>query len=322
MARSALVAAVLAAGVLVTASAAAQGFPNRAIRLIVPYAPGGSVDLLARAMRQGLQDALGQPVIVDNRPGAGGAIGVEAAAKSPADGHTLVMSGSGAISVNVHLTKLSYDPGKDLAPVAMLTTLPIVVAVHPSLPVRSMQELVAHAKARPGTLNFSSNGRGSVSFLAAEIFKHMTGIRMEHIPYKGAAPGTMAIVAGEVQLGFVDSSAVMPQARAGTVRALAVTDPKRSIITPELPTIAESGFPGYAVSGWIALFAPAGTPTNVIQRLNSEVTRILTTAEIRELILRAQMEPAPDSPEALQALIKRELEVYGSVIQKAGIKAE
>jgi tripartite-type tricarboxylate transporter receptor subunit TctC len=204
----------------------------------------------------------------------------------------------------------------------MLTTLPIVVAVHPSLPVRSMQDLVAYAKARPGTLNFSSNGRGSVSFLAAEIFKHTAGIRMEHVPYKGAAPGTMAIVAGEVQLGFVDSSAAMPQARAGTVRALAITDPKRSSIVPDLPTIAESGFPGYAVSAWVALFAPGGTPAPVVDRLNAEVTRVLKQLEVREMILKAQMEPAPDSAENLAQLIRRELELYGSVIQKAGIKAE
>src|SRR5438105_6755608 len=192
----------------------AQTYPSKPVRLVVPYAPGGSVDLLARVMRDGMQDALGQPVVVENRAGAGGAIGVEAVAKAPPDGHALVFSGSGAITVNVHLTKLPYDPAKDLAPVSMLVTLPIVVAVHPSIPARSMDELVAYAKSRPGTLNYSSNGRGSVAFLAAELFKHMTGVRMEHVAYKGAAPATVAIMAGEVQLGFVHSAAGMPPARA------------------------------------------------------------------------------------------------------------
>jgi tripartite-type tricarboxylate transporter receptor subunit TctC len=301
---------------------AAQTFPSKPVRLIVPYAPGGSVDLLARVMRDGLQDALGQPVVVENRAGAGGAIGVEAAAKSPPDGHTLLLSGSGAITVNVHLTKLPYDPAKDLAPVSMLTTLPIVIAVHPSVPARSMGELVAYAKSRPGTLNYSSNGRGSVAFLAAELLKYMTGIRMEHVAYKGAAPATVAILAGEVQLGFVDSAAVMPQARAGAVRALAVTDAKRSVIVPDLPTVAESGVPGYEVSGWVGLFAPAGTPAPVIARLNADVARVLNNAEVRERILKAQMEPAPNTAEEFGRFISAESRQWATVIQSAGIKAE
>ena len=301
---------------------AAQTFPSKPVRLIVPYAPGGSVDLLARVMRDGLQDAFGQPVVVENRAGAGGAIGIEAVAKSPPDGHTLVLSGSGAITVNVHLTKLPYDPAKDLAPVSMLTTLPIVIAVHPSVPARSVGELVAYAKSRPGTLNYSSNGRGSVAFLAAELLKHMTGIRMEHVAYKGAAPATVAILAGEVQLGFVDSAAVMPQARAGAVRALAVTDAKRSAIVPDLPTVAESGVPGYEVSAWVGLFAPAGTPAPVIARLNADVARVLNNAEVRERILKAQMEPAPNTTEEFGRFISAESRQWASVIQSAGIKAE
>jgi tripartite-type tricarboxylate transporter receptor subunit TctC len=314
--------AFLLAACVVSLPLLAQTYPSKPVRLIVPYAPGGSVDLLARIMRDGLQDALGQPVVVENRAGAGGAIGVEAAAKSPPDGHTLVLSGSGAITVNVHLTKLAYDPAKDLAPVSMLTTLPIVIAVHPSVPARSMGELVAYAKSRPGTLNYSSNGRGSVAFLAAELLKYMTGIRMEHVPYKGAAPATVAIIAGEVDLGFVDSAAVMPQARAGAVRALAVTDPKRSIIVPELPTVAESGVPGYEVSGWVGLFAPMGTPAQVIARLNADVARVLNNPDVRERILRAQMEPAPNTAEEFGRFLSAESKQWATVIQSAGIKAE
>jgi tripartite-type tricarboxylate transporter receptor subunit TctC len=224
--------------------------------------------------------------------------------------------------VNVHLTRLPYDPTKDLAPVTMLTTLPIVVAVHPSIPARTMGELVAYAKSRPGALNYSSNGRGSVAFLAAELFKHMTGIRMEHVSYKGAAPATVAIVANEVQLGFVDSAAVMPQARAGAVRALAVTDPKRSSIVPDLPTVAESGVPGYEVSAWVGLFAPGGTPAPIIARLNGDVTRVLNNAEVRERILKAQMEPAPQSAAEFTRFLAAEHKQWGTVIGAAGIKAE
>jgi tripartite-type tricarboxylate transporter receptor subunit TctC len=314
--------ALLLVACAVSLPLAAQTFPSKPVRLIVPYAPGGSVDLLARVMRDGLQDALGQPVLVENRAGAGGAIGIEAVAKSPADGHTLVLSGSGAITVNVHLTKLPYEPARDLAPVSMLTTLPIVIAVHPSIPARSMEELLAYAKSRPGTLNYSSNGRGSVAFLAAELLKYMTGIRMEHVAYKGAAPATVAIMAGEVQLGFVDSAAVMPQARAGAVRAIAVTDPKRSAIVPDLPTVAESGVPGYSVSAWVGLFAPAGTPAAVIERLNTDVARVLNNSEVRERILKVQMEPAPNSAEQFARFIGIEHKQWGSVIEAAGIKAE
>jgi tripartite-type tricarboxylate transporter receptor subunit TctC len=314
--------ALLMAACVLSLPLAAQAFPSKPVRLIVPYAPGGSVDLLARVMRDGLQEALGQPVVVENRAGAGGAMGIEAAAKSPPDGHTLVLSGSGAITVNVHLTKLPYEPAKDLAPVSMLTTLPIVIAVHPSIPARNMAELVTYAKSRPGALNFSSNGRGSVAFLAAELLKHMTGVRMEHVAYKGASPATVAIVAGEVQLGFVDSAAVMPQARAGAVRALAVTDPKRSAITPELPTVAESGVPGYAVTAWVGLFAPAGTPAPVIGRVNADVARVLNNSEVRERILKAQMEPAPNSAAEFGRFLAEDHKQWGTVIQSAGIKAE
>ena len=317
-----LAALAVAAGLCVAAPAGAETYPSKPVRLIVPYAPGGSVDLLGRVLAQSMQDGLGQPVVVENRAGAGGAIGIEAVAKSPPDGHTLVMSGSGAITVNVHLAKLAYDPLKDLAPVSMLTTVPIVVAVHPSLPVKSVAELVAYAKARPGTMSFSSNGLGSVSYLAAELLKHMTGIAMVHVAYKGAAPGSAAIASGEVQLGFVDASAAMPYARSGLVRALAVTDPKRSAIVPELPTVAESGVPGFEVSAWVGMFAPSGTPPEIIARINAEVTRDLARPEVRERILKVQMEPAPSTAAEMDRLVRAETEKWRAVIKEAGIKAE
>jgi tripartite-type tricarboxylate transporter receptor subunit TctC len=271
-------------------------------------------------MADPLQERLGQPVVVENKAGAGGAIGGEATAKAPADGHTLLITGSGAVTVSPHLNKLSYDPLKDLAPVTMVATLPIVVAVHPSLPVRSIAELVAYAKAQPGKLNFSSNGLGSVSFLAAELLKKTTGIEMVHVVYRGAAPGAAAVAAGEVQVGFIDSTAIMPQARAGAVRALAVTDPQRSNIVPDLPTVAESGVAGYAVRSWVGLFAPRATPADVVARLNTEVTHVLRQPAMRERMLQAQMEPAPGTVDEFARYVTAETETWRDVIKSAGIK--
>ncbi len=307
---------------ILSAPLGAQTYPTKPVRLIVPYAPGGSVDLVARVLRQGLQDAFGQPVVVENRAGAGGAIGLEAAVKSLPDGHTLVMSGSGAIIVSAHLTKLPYDPMKDLAPVSLLTTLPMLIASHPSLPVRNVAELIAYAKAKPGALNYSSNGLNSGAFLAAELFKNMTAIQMTHVPYKGAAPGSAAIAAGEVQLGFVDGAAVMPFVRTGQVRALAVTDQKRSTIVGDVPTVAESGVPKYSVTAWVGMLAPSGTPSSTISRINAETVRLLKIPEVRDQIFKVHMEPAPQSVEAFARLISEGWTQSRIIIQQAGIKAE
>ena len=312
---------ILAATFVVSASCA-ENFPSRPVRLVVPYAPGGSVDLVGRILSQHLTDSLGQPVIVDNRPGAGGAIGVAAAAKSPPDGHTLVISGNGAITVNVHLRALTYDPQRDLVPVSMLTTVPIVVAVHPSLPVNSVKDLVTYAKARPGALSFSSNGPGSISYLAAELLKQMTGIDIVHVAYKGAAPGAAAVASGEVQLGFIDASAAEPFLKSGLVRVIAVTDSKRSTLQPDVPTIAESGFSGFDVSAWIALFAPSGTPSEIMSLLNGKVVHALTSPGVRERILKMQMEPAPTNAAEMDRIFRRETKQWSTIIQQSGIKSE
>jgi tripartite-type tricarboxylate transporter receptor subunit TctC len=289
-------AAVLLA--LAVAPAHGQSFPSKPVRIIVPYAPGGSVDLIARMMSQGMSEPLGQPVVVENRPGAGGAVGVDAV-----------------------LSKLPYEP-EDLAPVSMLASLPIVVAVNEALPVRSIAELIAYAKAHPGAISYSSNGLGSISYLAGELFKRTTAIEIVHVSYRGAAPGGAAVAAGEVQLGFIDSSGVMPHVRAGRARALAITDERRSAIVPELPTVAEAGVSGFAAGSWIGLFAPAKTPPAIIARLNAEAMRVLRLPEVRERMLNVEMEPAPGTVDVMARSVQSDLDKWRAIIRAAGIKGE
>ena len=313
--------AIFVTALLAAMPLAAQTYPTKPVKLIAPYPPGGSVDLMARILAEQMQGSLGQPVVVENKPGAGGAIGVDTVAKSPPDGYTLVIVGSGAITVNLHLSPVAFDPLKDLAPVTMVATLPMVIAVNASFPAKNVRELVEYVKARPGAVNYSSNGLGTVAFLSSELFKRMAGVDMVHVTYRGSAPASAAIASGEVPLGFVDSTAAMAQARSGQVRVLAVTDPKRSALVPDVPTIAESGVPGFAVTAWIGLFAPAGTPQPIIARLNAEVAKALAKPEVRDRALKANMEPASGKSDAFAKYVKDELESFGKVIKEAGIKA-
>ena len=306
----------------VAGTAVAQSYPTKPVKFVVPYAPGGGVDTIARLLSEKLQARLGQPFVVENKPGAGGAIGIEAVAKSAPDGYTAVFVGSGAVTASVHFTKLAYDPVKDLAPITIVQILPIVISVNPAFPAKNVGELIAYVKQRPGAVNYSSNGLGSISFLSAELFKRMAGIDMVHIVYRGAQPGAAAIASGEVQLGFNDSVAVMPLARGGSVRAIAVTDPKRSSIAPDIPTVAESGLPGYAVTAWGGMFAPAGTPPAIIAKLNAEIARALKEPDINERFLRAGMEPATSTPEELGEIVRTELETWGKVIREGNLKVE
>jgi tripartite-type tricarboxylate transporter receptor subunit TctC len=311
------------AGAALAAPAVAQNYPTKPVRIVVPYAPGGSSDLVGRVVAQALQEGFGgQPFVVDNRPGAGGAIGIEAVVKAPPDGHTLAVSGNGAITVSAHLTPVNYDPLKDLAGVSMVTTVPIVICAHPSFPPASTAELIAYAKARPRGINYSSNGLGSVSYLAAELFQKTAGIEMVHIVYKGSAPGGAAVASGEVQLGFVDAAVAMTHARSGLVRLLAVTDPKRSALMPDVPTVAESGLPGFEVTAWIGMFAPAATPPDIIRRLNRELVQALARPQVRERILNAQMEPDPTTPEEMTRQVRAEFAKWGELIRERGVKAE
>jgi tripartite-type tricarboxylate transporter receptor subunit TctC len=309
--------------VFLSATALAQVYPSKPIHLIVPFAAGGGNDNVARLLGKRLADGFGQPVIVDNRPGAGGVVGAELAAKSPADGYTLFLGGVGSHAINPNLIdKLPYDPIRDFAPVALLAQAPLVLAVHPSVPARTLAEFVAYARKNPGKLNFASNGNGSSSQLAAVMFASMAGIEMVHVPYKGLAPALADLLSGQVQLMFSSVVAILPHIRAGKLRALAVTGKKRLAQLPDAPTIAESGFPGYEASSWYGILAPAGTPREIVTKLNAELAKALEQPEVRNSLLAEGAEPAGGSPEAFAAHIRAEKERLGKVIRDAKIRLE
>ena len=314
--------AVLLGAVLVSAHVAAQTYPSKPVRIVVGFAPGGSTDLAARVLAPKLQEGWGQPVIVENRPGAGGAIAVDLAAKSPPDGQLLAISAPGALTINMHFAKMPYDPLKDLAPVMKLVKSPLVLAVNAATPYQSVKDLVDYAKAKPGALSFSSIGPFNLSFLAAELLKHMTGIDMVAVPYKGGAPASAAIASGEVQLGFMDTAGVLPFVQAGRVRLLATAESTRLATAPELPTIAEAGVPGYEANSWLALVAAAGTPPEIIARVNAEFTRALKYPDVRESLMKAGLEPAPNSPAEARQMLRTEFEKWRNVVKDRGLKAE
>jgi tripartite-type tricarboxylate transporter receptor subunit TctC len=307
-----------------TAPAAAQpSYPAKAIRYVVPFPAGGPLDIVARAIGMELNKAWNQPVIIDNRPGAGGNIGADLVAKSPADGYTILMGAVSTHAINVALySKLPYDPVKDFAPVTLITSVPNVLVLHPSVPAHTVKELIALAKARPGQLNFASGSTGSAGHLAGELFKSMAGVEMTHIPYKGAAPAVIDLIAGHVTLMFDNLSSALPNIKAARVRALAVTTLKRSPLLPQLPTISESGLRGFDVSTWFGIFAPAGTPPDVVARLNAEVARILHTPEMRARLAALGAEPIGNKPEEFAAFIKTEIPKYAQVVKASGAKAD
>ncbi len=303
-----------------TALVHAQAWPAKSIRFIVSFPPGGSADIIARALAQKLSESLGQQVLVDNRAGAGGNIGVDLAAKSAPDGYTIVLGAAGAIAINQSLMgSLPYDPLKDLAPISLLATIPIVLAVHPSTPANSVRELIALAKAKP--LAFASAGNGTAMHLSGELFKLRTGLDLQHVPYKGSGPAVTDLMGGQVPVAFVDLSSALPHIRSGKVRGLAVASGKRTITAPEIPTIAESGVSGYDAVGWFGLFAPAGTPRDIINRLNAEVRRIMQLPDVRERALASGAEPAADTPEEFAAYIRTEIPKWAEVVKVSGAKA-
>jgi tripartite-type tricarboxylate transporter receptor subunit TctC len=303
-------------------AAFAQSYPTRAVRIIVPYAPGGSVDLSARVLAQRLSEALGQPVVIDNRAGGGGAVGLDAMVKSAADGYTLAVAATGAITINPHLVKLSYDTLKELAPVAMLASSPLLLAVNATLPVRTVRELVAYAKTQPSAMSFAVSGVGSLAYLSGEQFKRATGIDLVAVPYKGGAPAAAAIAAGEVPAGITDVASLTPFVKSGRIRGLGITDPKRSPSLPEYPTIAEAGVPGFETYSWLALFAPANVPADIITRLNTEVVKVLGLAEVRDQYARAALDPTPSTAAELGRIVRAESEKWRNLIREAGIKGE
>jgi tripartite-type tricarboxylate transporter receptor subunit TctC len=301
---------------------AAQSYPARPIRVIVPQSAGGSTDLAARAVTQRLTDVLGQPVVVDNRPGAGSLIGTELVAKSPPDGHTLLaVAASFTINPSLH-AKLPFDPVRDFAPISRVCTLPHLLVVHPAVPVKSVKQLVALAKARPGQLNVATSGVATSTHMAAELFMYMTGTKMVAVPYKGGAPGNIALVSGQVELYFATISTSLPHVRNGKLRALAVTTAKRSVAAPDYPTVAQAGVPGYEHASWVGILAPAGTPPAVVAKLNGEIDRIVHQPDVREFFLRDGLEPDGGTAKEFATTIRAEVAKWQKVVKGAGIKPQ
>ena len=302
--------------------AAAQSFPSKPIRLIVPYPPGGGTDTAARPIAQKMTESLGQAVIVDNRPGASEIIGTEAVARAAPDGYTLLLT-TNAFAINPSLQpKLPYDSARDFAPVSPLVTTPFMLVSSPRLQANSMAELVKLAKAQPGKLNFASLGTGTPHHLAMEWLKLLAGVDIVAVPYKGVGPGLTAVMAGEVELMFTGLTAGLVQVNAGKVRALAVTTAKRAPAAPEVPTIAEGGFPEYEALAWYGILAPAGTPAPVIARLNAEFAKALNAPDIRERFAKIGVDPAPGSPSDLLEMIRKETELWAKVIKAMGVKPQ
>ncbi len=298
----------------------AQSYPAKPIRIIAPSGAGGPVDVICRLVSQGLSEMVGQQVIVDNRVGAAGLIGTELVVKSAPDGYTLLFGFSGPLAIVPHLNpNTPYDPLKDLVAVSQVAAAPYVLIVHPSVPASSVKQLVALAKARPGKLNFSSGGSGVGIHMAGELFKATAGVRILHVPYKGAAPAMTALMAGEVDMMFNGVSPALPHIRAGRVRALAVGGDKRSPLLPELPTIAESGL-AFNTTGWYGVLAPRGTPQSIVTRLQGELLRALNTPAIKDQFSKQGVESVGSTPEQFSALIRREFDQWARVIKAAGLK--
>ncbi|MBI2961909.1 MAG: tripartite tricarboxylate transporter substrate binding protein [Betaproteobacteria bacterium] len=310
-------------GVVSDSLAQAAAYPSKAIKMVVPFAPGGPVDYLARATGQTLLEQWGQPVVVENRPGAGGTIGLEAVARSAADGYTLALAGSSNLAVAPNLyAKLPYDPLRDLAPVVNVAATSYVLSVNPGVPAKSIRELIELARAKKGTLSYGSAGLGSMSNLAGELLKALAGVDILHVPYKGAAPYVTAVLAGQIDMIFPDLATAEPLAKAGKLRPLAVTGSKRSTIAQELPTIAEAGIDGYAVDIWFGIVAPAATPKDIVAKLNAAIAGVLKAGELRQRLADRGYEAIGDAPEQFAATIKADIEKFGRIIRRAGIKAE
>ncbi len=310
-------------GPCVASAALSQDYPSRPIRIIVPFPAGGTADLLARQIGQTMSEALRQQVVIENRPGAGGNIGADLAAKSKPDGYTLLMGTVSTHAINPNLyPKMPYDPVKDFAPVTMVARMPNLLVVHPSVPASNVAELIALAKTRPGALAFASAGNGTTQHLAGELFKKMAGVDMIHVPYKGNAPAVTDLVGGQVQVMFDNIPVSLQQVRAGKLRALAVTGPARSPVLPELPTLAEAGLPGYSITSWFGLYAPSGTSPQIIERLNREANKALATAQIRRRLTDQGIEPAGGTPGQFADFMRAELVKWGKIVRESGARVE
>ena len=303
-------------------ASAAEAYPDKPIRLIVPQPPGGTSDILARVLASKLAENLRQQIIIDNRAGASGTIGTDLAAKSPPDGYTLVLVYTTHATTPGIYGKLPYDPVADFAPITLAAAAPLLLVVHPKIPVTSVKELIAYAKTRPGDLNFCSAGNGSGSHLAGELFNTMTGVKLTHIPYKGSGLAITELIGGQVQLMFAGIVPIDPHVKSGRVRSIAVTSAKRSVAIPQVPTIAESGLPGFEVVGWYGVLAPARTPHPVVARLHNEFVKILQTQDIRDRLLSEGAEPVGNTPAEFTAFIKTDIGRWAKVIKAAGAKLD
>jgi tripartite-type tricarboxylate transporter receptor subunit TctC len=311
--------------VLFSAGVLAQGagpYPGKPIRFILPFPPGGGTDILGRLLAERLATGLGQPVVVENRGGAGGNVGAEAAARSAPDGYTIVLvAPSLAISPSLY-KKLAYDPVKDFAPVSLVATVPNVMVTNPSVQAKTLSEFIALAKQRPGAMNFGSGGNGTSNHLAGELFNIVAGVRLVHVPYKGVNLAMQDVMSGEVQLVVIGIPAAAPHIKAGRLRALAVIDSKRAAALPDVPTVAEAGLPDFDVTTWYGVLAPAGTPQPIIARLNAEIVKVMHSPEMGERLAAMATEPVTSTPEGFADLIRREIVKWGKVVRAAGLKAD
>ena len=303
--------------------AGAQAYPAKPIRLIVPFGPGSTVDIMARALAGPLFEQLGQSIVVENKPGAGGTVGVDVIAKAPKDGYTVGIGTTGPLTINPALqSRMPFDTIADLAPVSLVATGPNAVLVHPSVPAQNVRELIAYARSKPGALNFASSGVGSTNHLAGELFNSVAGVQMVHVPYKGNSEALADLLAGRVQVLFSGLPPVMAQVQSGKARVLAIAGPARAGALPNVPTVAEAGLPGAEVLVWYGLLAPAGTPKDIISRLNTEMVRALARPEIRARLIEAGSDPASSTPEEFGRMIASDLAKWKKVITAANIKVE
>lgn len=312
----------LALAVMAT-SANAQTWPTKPIRYVVPFAAGGTTDILARTISEKLSVALGQPVIVDNKPGAGGGVGAAEVAKAPPDGYTILGGTISTHAINATLySKLPYDPVRDFVAITLIARVPNMLVINNDIPAKNVAELIKLMKANPGNWNFASSGSGTSQHLSGELFKNMAGVEMQHIPYKGSPPALTDVMGGQVSMTFDNITTAWTLAKAGKLRAIAVTTAKRSSVAPDVPTLAESGLPGYEIGSWQGVFAPAGTPPDIVKRLNTEIVKIINMPDVQKRLLELGAEPVGNSSEEFTAFVKTEVVKWGDVVKKSGAKVD
>jgi tripartite-type tricarboxylate transporter receptor subunit TctC len=315
--------AVAALAFVLSGAAFAQAWPTKPLRLVIPFPAGGSTDIVGRLIGEKLTQGLGQPVVIDNRGGAGGTTGSDAVAKAPADGYTILMATSSTHAIAASLyPKLPYDPVRDFAPITLIGTATILMVVHPSVPAKNVAEFIAYAKSKPGQVMMGSTGNGSVSHLTGEYFKSVAGVDLQHVPYKGDSPMTVDLVAGRVQVAFGTAVAFLPYVQSGKLHALAVTDAKPSPVAPKLPTVAASGLPGFEALQWFGLLAPAGTPREVVARLNTEIQKVLQMHDVQEKLQSLGIQVTAGGPDQFAGFIRSETVKWGKIVKESGAKVD